>query len=323
MEALLPVAFAPSVSLQRDNWQNLLRRVYDPLEIVIQDPPVPEVHTDALGLTLFVPAIGGIPSLRLSYPSSGRALFSPDALQLARQIVNLMAQAEISRKAYDRGVIEERQRMAQDLHDDVGARLLTALHQCDDNARSTLQSVMADIKELVGEMNGDGMSLGEVLADLRYETSRRLSASGMALDWASSLDESIFDTVLCYREHKALRSGFREIISNTIRHARASCVQVALRIKAPFVELCIQDDGQGIPPSILEGGTQGYGLAILRKRIAELGGRVHLASSHQGTSVKLIIPCENSRLPPETGGDMPISSGKLKPTGYSERAIQA
>jgi signal transduction histidine kinase len=323
MEALLPVAFAPSVSLQRDNWQNLLRRVYDPLEIVIQDPPVPEVHTDALGLTLFVPAIGGIPSLKLSYPSSGRTLFSSDALQLARQIVKLMTQAEISRKAYDRGVIEERQRMAQDLHDDVGARLLTALHQCDDNARSTLQEVMADIKELVGEMNGDGMSLGEVLADLRYETSRRLSASGMAMEWVPALDEGIFDTILSYREHKALRSAFREIISNSIRHAKASCVQIKLGIKASFVEISIEDDGQGIPPSILEGEAQGYGLAILEKRMTELGGRVDLTSSPQGTSIKLIIPCENPRLPPETGGDLLQSNSKLKATGYSERAFQA
>jgi signal transduction histidine kinase len=323
MEALLPVAFAPSVNLQRDKWQNLLRRVYDPLEIVVQDPPVPEVQTDALGLTLCLPAIGGIPSLKLSYPSSGRTLFSPDALQLARQIVNLMAQAEISRKAYDRGVIEERQRMAQDLHDDVGARLLTALHQCDDKARATLQAVMADIKELVGEMNGEGMSLGEVLADLRYETARRLSASGMMLEWAPGLDEDIFETVLSYREHKALRSAFREIISNSIRHAKARCVQIKLRINSPFVEISIEDDGQGIPPSILEGEAQGYGLAILQKRIAELGGRVHLASSAQGTSVSLMLPCENSRLPPETGGDLLPSNSKLKPTGYSECSLQA
>ncbi|HET9237841.1 MAG TPA: ATP-binding protein [Oligoflexus sp.] len=320
MEALLPVAFAPSANVQRDNWQKLLRRIYDPLEIAIQDPPVSEVQVDALGLTLLLPAIGDMPSLKLGYPSSGRTLFSPDALQLARQIVNLMAQAEISRKAYDRGVFEERQRMAQDLHDDVGARLLTALHQCDDNARPTLQAVMADIKELVGEMNGDGMSLGEVLADLRYETSRRLSASGMALEWAPSFDDSIFDKVLSYREHKALRSAFREIISNSIRHAKASCVQIKLKTMTPFVELCIEDDGQGIPPSILEGKTRGYGLAILQKRIAELGGRVQLASSSQGTSVQLIIPCENSRIPPETGGDLLPANSKLKPTGYSERA---
>jgi signal transduction histidine kinase len=323
MEAMLPVAFAPSATLQRDEWQNLLRRIFDPLELEAMDAPVSEVHTDALGLTLFIPGIGDLPSLKLAYPASGRTLFSPDALQLARQIVYLMRQAEVSRKSYDRGVIEERQRMAQDLHDDVGARLLTALHQCDEKARPTLQAVMADIKELVGEMNGESMSLADILADLRFETSRRLAAAYMEMEWTLSSDERMDEIILSYREHKALRSGFREIITNSIRHSNASRVQINLKIKAAFVQLLIRDNGQGMPPSNLNGKTQGYGLAILRKRIAELGGRVHLTSSHQGTSFQLNIPCGNSRPPPETGGDLPLSNSKLKPTGYSEREAQA
>jgi signal transduction histidine kinase len=323
MEALLPVAFAPSASLQRENWQKLLGRIFDPLEMMPLTPAAHEVHIDELGLTLCLPGIGEIPSLKLAYPASGRALFSPESLQLARQIVYLMTQAEVSRKAYDRGVLEERRRMAQDLHDDVGARLLTALHQCDEKARPTLQAVMADIKELVGDMSGDGMSLGEVLADLRFESSRRLAAAGMDFEWNLSSEKELYDFILPFHAHKALRSGFREIVTNIIRHADASRVQVELQLQAACAQLQIRDDGKGIPQPVLDGKVQGYGLAILRKRLAELGGRVHVSSSHLGTSIQLSLPIGNSYSPPETGGDLPLPKSKLNPTGYSEREAQA
>src|SRR5690606_24657655 len=101
-----------------------------PLEIAVADPTA-EPRVEEEGLALRLPAIADGPPLKLLYPFAGRGLFGPSHLAIAREMLALVAQAEVSRAAYERGVREERGRIARDLHDDVGARLLSGLHAAD------------------------------------------------------------------------------------------------------------------------------------------------------------------------------------------------
>ena len=298
--AALDVAFAPSPSEGAQRWQALLRQLFDPLEIVPSagNGPQPEVGED--GLSMHLPAVAGTPPLRLTYPFAGRGLFSPTHLKLATNLVSLTMRAEEGRDAYMRGVGEERRRMARDLHDDVGARLLTGLHTADETTRPTLQAALSDIRAIVSGLSGEEASLDRVLAETRHEAARRLEAAEIALDWP--LPEADTESVrLDYRLHKALTSAVREIVSNVIRHSAATRFTVTPALSPGHLALTFADNGKGIPPEALSGEAAGFGLRNLRHRIEDIGGHLTLAVHSGGTSITLDIPLVLAPHTPEPG----------------------
>lgn len=283
------VAFASSAADRTARWEAFLKRVFDPLEIVSTEKSVTEVTIQQDGLTLTLPPLTHTTSLQLSYASSGKALFSSESRALASHMVALIQQAESNREAYDRGVIEERKRIAQDLHDDVGARLLTGLHKADDAIRPIFQEALADIRTIVSGIAGEKITLHRLLADLRHETTRRLSTTSIALDWP--MDESPeLDIFLDYQRHKTLRSVTREIVSNLIRHSRASKFSVRVEVKEKTITMLFQDNGRGFTSDgVLKNGS-GHGLENIRQRCQDSGGTLHFESAETGTRTTLIFP---------------------------------
>lgn len=298
--AAMEVAFAPSRADSRSRWLTLLRRLFDPLETteLADRPDRPTITED--GLTLDMPPVAGAAPLRLSYPFGGNGLFKPSDLSLANQFVTLIARAEEGREAYMRGVGEERRRMARDLHDDVGARLLTGLHTADETTRPTLQAALSDIRAIVSGLSGEEASLDRVLAETRHEAARRLEAAEITLDWP--LPEAEVDAVhLDYRLHKALTSAVREIVSNVIRHSGATTFKVVPTLSTTNLALHFTDNGRGIPPEALAGETPGFGLRNLRHRIEDIGGHLRLDGSASGTTIMLDIPLALVPHTPEPG----------------------
>jgi two-component system sensor histidine kinase DevS len=298
--AALDIAFAPSRTAGAQQWRGLLQRLFDPLEIedVADAGSQPKVSDD--GISLLLPAVAGAPPLHLAYPFAGRGLFSPAHVKLADNLVSLTIRAEEGREAYMRGVGEERRRMARDLHDDVGARLLTGLHTADETTRPTLQAALSDIRAIVSGLAGEEASLDRVLAETRHEAARRFEAAGIALDWP--LPETEVEAIqLDYRLHKALTSAVREIVSNAIRHSGARHFAVTPTLSPGFLALRFADDGRGIPPEALAGETAGFGLRNLRHRIEDIGGRLTMTGQTSGTTITLDIPLVLTARTPEPG----------------------
>lgn len=285
----LHVAFAPSSALRAHRWELLLRKIFEPLQIETIDIEVGKVEVAQDGLVLLIPPVASTSSLKISYPWSGQSLFTTQSQKIANQIVSLIQQAESNRESYDRGVTEERLRMAQDLHDDVGARLLTGLYIADEKLKPTLQGAIADIRSIVSGMTGENISLDRLMADLRYEAARRLSAVHVNLDWPVS-ESSEEEKILDYRQHKAISSALREVISNVIRHAEASSVEVQIQTGAESLEISIEDNGKGLSQSMLTGDSLGYGLKSLRRRVEDIGGRIEIKNLSPGTCIRLTIP---------------------------------
>lgn len=298
--AALDIAFAPSRTAGAQQWRALLQRLFDPLEIedMADAGDQPIISDD--GISMKLPAVAGAPPLRLAYPFAGRGLFSPAHAKLAGNLVSLTLRAEEGREAYMRGVGEERRRMARDLHDDVGARLLTGLHTADETTRPTLQAALSDIRAIVSGLAGDEASLDRVLAETRHEAARRLEAAGIALDWP--LPEAEVEAIqLDYRLHKGLTSAVREIVSNAIRHSGASHFTVTQTLSPGYLALRFADNGRGIPAEALHGDTAGFGLRNLRHRIEDIGGHLDLAAGPTGTTISLDIPLVLTARPPEPG----------------------
>jgi signal transduction histidine kinase len=284
----LQVAFASSAEERSRKWGQLLRKLFDPLEISPLSEHIHEVEIREHGLVLVVPPVADSPPLRLAYGMAGRGLFSARSQEYTTQIIELIRQAETSREAYDRGAIEERRRVAQDLHDDVGARLLSGIYAADEKHRPVLQAALADVRSIVGEFSGDSTSADDVLADMRHEATIRLEGARIALEWPTQFDAD--GLRLAFRQQKACRSALREAVSNVIRHSGADRVEIRVGRVGGSIQISVMDNGVGVPESILRGEGGGYGLKSMRRRLADIGGCFEMDSSPRGTVVRFLIP---------------------------------
>lgn len=283
------VALASSSSARSERWQVLIKKLFDPLKIEVHPQTVTDVEIAEDGLQLLIPSVANTPCLRISYPWAGKALFDMESVQLAAQVIILVKQAETNREAYDRGVIEERRRMARDLHDDVGARLMTGITLADDKLRPNLQAALDDIRSIVSGISEENVILQNLLAEVRHETARRVESAGIVLHWPVSSSQT-FDPQLSYRQHKAIRSALREIVSNVIRHARANQLKVKVEVGENKMNIIIEDDGCGIPEAILSAGGSGNGLKNLQYRLRDIQGSIEIVRLTQGTRIDLVVP---------------------------------
>lgn len=101
----------------------------------------------------------------------------------------------------------------------------------------------------------------------------------------------------------ALFRVLQESLTNVYRHAAARSVDIGIAGVDGLVVLTVADDGKGIPPEVLSrfdsGAAPGIGLAGMRERLAEFGGRLHVHSSSAGSVIEVTIP---TRLPKPVRG---------------------
>src|SRR5690606_34389520 len=137
-------------------------------------------------------------------------------------------------------------RIAQDLHDDIGARLLTLMYKAqtpemEDYLRHTLQ----DLKTLTRGLAASSHQLSHASAEWKADITQRLEAAHCELEWSFESDR---DVNLGVVQWSALTRMLRELINNVIVHAQASRVTVAaIHERGRFV-LRAGDDGGGRAP---------------------------------------------------------------------------
>ena len=147
---------------------------------------------------------------------------------------------------------------------------------------STARENLAEARELVGSAHRPGqVAAGSVAQTLRRTLDRFTEDTGL------TVDADLEDVVCDQQTRIALLRCTQESLANVRKHARASTVGVVLTRQAYGVELEITDDGTGF---VVEEST-GFGLDGMRKRLAELGGRLTVTSSvGDGTRVLALVP---------------------------------
>lgn len=262
----------------------LMKDLFEPIEMSTTgtDGDQARVVDDGAALVLPVPRLG--PSdqgsrpdqaIVLRFAQRGRRLFTAGDARLADSVAEQLRRAVAFDLAVEQGRGEERLRLAQDLHDDIGARLLTLMYQApnpemEDYLRHTLQ----DLKTLTRGLAAQNHRLSDAAAEWKADLTHRLETAGVELAWSLAIDE---DPVLGVVQWSALTRVLRELVSNVIAHARAQRVEVAMALDRGRLELLIADDGIGRDPARW---APGLGLGGVRKRIRQLGGEVAWEEQH-------------------------------------------
>ncbi|MFH1497967.1 MAG: ATP-binding protein [Verrucomicrobiota bacterium] len=283
---IMDVALAVTPEAQNERWRALLGAVFDPLQIETgRAVDAPRIADD--GLVLNVPATGALQPLRLTHARGGRRLFSSRDAAHAGELCAMLRHAIESRGAYEKGVSEERARIARDMHDNIGAQLLSALHsQAPEGKDTKIRETLADIRGIINNASGDGLPLEVALGELRYETAERLEAAGLRLDWRV---EAGANTPLSPATLHALRSILRETVSNAIRHAGASifAVEVATAGDSERLRVTLADNGRGLSA---EARRDGNGLKNIRDRMTLLGGTLEMTDAGPGVRYAIELP---------------------------------
>jgi signal transduction histidine kinase len=278
----------PSKESVATRWQGVMHSIFDPLEIeaaTIKQGEKVVIENDGLAMTL--PPIGTLPGLRMAYARGGRGLFHPRDATLAGELIAMVQHAFESLAAYEKGVSEERSRIARDLHDNIGAQLLSALHSPDAEVKDRrIRESMADLRGVINHSSGGSDSIGQTLAELRIETAERLEAAGMQLEWTDSTPTTASSSnALCH----ALRSIIREAVSNAIHHAEASQIDITLSCEADHLQLEVRDNGRGFQA---QSDQEGHGLRNMSQRLEALNGSFKLQSLETGTCLSAEIPVD-------------------------------
>lgn len=272
----------------------LLRELYEPLELLAAPSGrLAPSHSRVLGggAGLVVPAVGSAESgepqaLVLRHAQRGQRLFTQEDARLADRMVEQLRRAQAFDRAVERGRTEERQRIAQDLHDDIGARLLTLMYQAqtpemEDYIRHTLQ----DLKTLTRGLAAGEHRLSEAAAEWKADLGQRLAAARAELAWSLQADE---DPRLSVVQWSGLTRVLRELVSNALFHGHASRIEVSLQLQRGRLELLVADDGEGQSP---EQWSHGLGLGGVRKRVKLMGGEVAWrAQEPRGIACEVQVP---------------------------------
>lgn len=226
-----------------------------------------------------------------------------------RELARRMAAADVEReREAERRVADERLRIARDVHDVMGHTVTVISIQADvarealhddlrtargaiDTIRRTSRQALSDLRAVMGLLRGDP---GEPQSEEADATGPTPGLAQLARLVAAARTEQLDADLRVEGEPFPLPSPVdttahrvvQEALTNVIRHADASVVEVVVRYLDRSVEIEITDDGHGAPPT-----TDGFGLHGMQQRVHLLGGQITAANQRAGGfAVRAVLP---------------------------------
>jgi signal transduction histidine kinase/ligand-binding sensor domain-containing protein len=243
----------------------------------------PLFHQTALFYVLCVLAAAGIVASFLAY-----------RLHVQRHILHLEQVAALA---------QQRERIARDMHDDLGASL-TQITLLSEVARRQLpaahaagtpithigniaRNVLDSMSELIWGTNPNYDTLANLIAYLREYAAR--SFANTTIECRLDFPTSIPDQDLPSEFRRELFLVFKEALTNIHKHSGATRADIRLTVERNGFEMIVADNGQGLP--LKSSRPFNHGLGNMRRRAATLGGTfaIHSQPGH-GTTIRMKVP---------------------------------
>jgi signal transduction histidine kinase len=251
------------------------------------------------GLQVVAPVMLVLLGLRL-VQQQGRKLQSAEESKAELELRVREATAEIesnfrqlSELRVEQVTERERKRIAGDLHDDLGAKLLTIVHTSDSERISTLaREALEEMRLSVRGLTGRPVRLADALGDWRAEVVSRLAQAGIEGEWSAPED---LPQTLSARAYVQTTRILREATSNIIKHSGATHCSMRCAIADGDFQLVVQDNGEGIPLDLDGRLDRGHGMASMKHRAKQLQGQCLVESGPgYGTVIRLTLPLDRA-----------------------------
>jgi signal transduction histidine kinase len=162
---------------------------------------------------------------------------------------------------------KQKQKIYRDLHDDVGARLVSIMHARESGEQSRMaQSALSSLRETVSSGNFQDENLPDLLTDASHNIESRCHNS--ELSFIAPQLEGLPNVVISGNHCYHLKRILQEVVSNIIKHAGATEVQMQVSHSDNQLIIQLQDDGRGLSPAA----RAGNGMTNIRFRAREIGG---------------------------------------------------
>ncbi|GEM_PF-2437309 len=236
------------------------------------------------------------------YYGKDYTLFSENALQKVAN--DLKAKVEIELEAIE----NERNRIANDIHDEVIGNLTTAIIEIDViqvEKNSTSLQTNKTLNNITDKLNKSVESLREIIYGLssrtllssdfnsivsnlcsKYDSIKQLKAKFRANDQAFELTSN---------QKQQLFRIIQELLTNSIKHSNAQTVNVCIIWSIDSIELKYSDNGKGLEPSIASAKHSAYGLNGIALRAQSIGATYQFLTPERGMGFSLNLS-KNSRL---------------------------
>jgi two-component system sensor histidine kinase DesK len=201
---------------------------------------------------------------------------------------------DANKKISELMVIEERQRIARDLHDTLGQKLsliglksdlagrLISLDKASakseiDDIHQTARTALKEVRELVSNMKS--IKLKDEIIHVR----QILKAAQINFKVDGNTD--IRNTPLLVEN--VLSLCMKEAVTNVVKHSQATNCHISIKQSPGELEIQVQDNGIGL--AVNKASTQGYGLAGIRERLEFVNGSMEIIKT-DGTTLKIKVP---------------------------------
>jgi signal transduction histidine kinase len=222
---------------------------------------------------------------------------------LAAHAAIAIENARLFEASRELSVIEERNRLARELHDSMTQNLfsltLTAeaaseLVHADparaeaeiDRIRALARDTQAELRSLIFELRPPQLEADGLVATIRKDLEVLGRAHGLKADLRVHGTPELDSTV-----EVELYRIVQEALNNALRHAKADTVEVELDAREGVITIIVRDDGVGFDPSARAIRERRLGLTSMRERAERLGGTFRVESSPgAGTTVSVEVP---------------------------------
>jgi len=260
--------------------------------------------------------------------------FSEEAQQLLTRLASAAAVAIENARLYGQAervaALEERQRIAADMHDglaqmvdslgllvDQAGELLEAgaaeaAQETLETARERIQKVSQEVRRSIAGLQEDAPGPVSLQARLAALLAEMQLQGGAETEWRADLPG---EDVISEEDTRQVLGIAQEALTNARRYAGAGLIRLSLACGPEEAILLVEDDGRGFDPQTLpEDGRQHFGIKILHARAAQLKGRLQIDSAPgRGTAVILTWPLRGPGLHPPPGDSHPVDEAALEP----------
>jgi PAS domain S-box-containing protein len=218
------------------------------------------------------------------------------AMTLANQAAITLVNAELFEDAQSLAILQERQRLARNLHDAVNQSLFSAgliaevlpdlWEQDQEDARRSLEDLrnltrgaIAEMRMLVSELRPLAL-IDNNLSDLLHQLADAFTGRTNIRVTITITGEDILGSDVQVAVYRICQEG----LNNIAKHATASRVKIKLQYTAGKVDMHIQDNGRGFDPKLSVPGH--YGLSMMNERAEAVGAKLEIMSRPgKGTAI--------------------------------------